>query len=129
MLKALSPFTALLVILTSTLFLTGCDKAGGQLKPEKLVAMSSETVLGKPNAELSKSIKVELLSKPEKGLLGGEGEPQPVSGVKLLAKVGKGSQIKVSPLEGTTDLGGCVEFDVQLGNSFADEFCRDRPGG
>ncbi len=122
MLKTLSSFTALLYILTLTLFLTGCDKGGSQLKPEKLVAMSSETVLGKPNAELTKSIKVELLSKPEPGLLGGEGEPHPVSGVKLVAKVGKGSQIKVSPQAGTTDLGGCVEFDVSLGNAFSDEF-------
>lgn len=122
MFKALSSFTALLYLLTSALFLSGCDKSSGHLKPEKLVAMSSETVLGKPNAELTKSIKVELLSKPETGLLGGEGEPQPVSGVKLIAKVGKGSQIKVTPLEGTTDLGGCVEFNVRLGNAFADEF-------
>ncbi len=122
MIKTLSSFPALLYILTSSLLLSGCDKADGQLKPEKLVAISSETVLGRPNAELSKSIKIELLSKPEPGVLGGKGEPHPLSGVKLVAKVEKGSTIKVTPQERTTDLGGCVEFDVRLGNAFADEF-------
>lgn len=102
--------------------ISGCDKSGAQQKPDKLVAMTSETVLGKPNAELKKSIKVELLSKPEAGLLGGEGEPHPVSGAKLMAKVAKGSQLKVAPAVATTDLGGSVEFDVTLGSTFSDEF-------
>jgi phosphate:Na+ symporter len=105
-----------------SVFLTGCDENSAKLKPDKLVVMTSETVLGKPNAELKRSIKVELLSKPEKGMLGGEGEPHPISNAKIIAKVGKKSQLKVFPPEGLTDLGGCVEFDVTLGSIFCDEF-------
>jgi len=105
-----------------TVFLTGCDETNAKLKPDKLVVMTPETVLGKPTAELKRSIKVELLSKPEKGMLGGEGEPHPVSNAKLVAKVNADSQLKVFPPVGVTDLGGCVEFDVTLGNTFSDEF-------
>ena len=120
--KSLNTRMALVYIATVTLLMSGCNKGNQKLQPDKMSAMTSETVLGKPNAELKKSIKVELLSKPVPGLLGGEGEAQPIAGAKLIAKVGKKSHIKVTPAEGITDLGGCVEFDVCLGNSFADEF-------
>lgn len=109
-------------VMVVSALLCGCDQAGEKLPPDKLIAMTSETVLAKQNADLKKSIKVELLSKPEKGLLGGAGMPQPIAGARLIAKVGKGSQIKVAPAEGVTDLGGTVEFDVTLGNTFSDEF-------
>lgn len=110
------------LVIVSVLF-SGCSQSEPQQKkPDKLVALTSETLLGKPNTELKKSIKVELLSKPERGALGGKGEPSPVPGAKLLAQVAPGSQLKVTPQEAATDLGGSVEFDLSLGNTFSDEY-------
>ena len=119
-------------IVTLTLF-CGCEKTPQGLEPDKLACVTPETVLGPPGAVIQKGCKVELVSKPVRGLLGGEGEARPVAGVKLVARAADPSSGLVAiPEEAVTDAGGNVTFDVRLGNTFGDQYldvsCADTPG-
>ena len=112
--------------------LSGCNKAPKGLEPDKFVSVTPETQHGIPGALLQKSIKVELLSRPKPGLLGGKGEPHPIAGMRLIVTpADPSSGTKAIPPEGVTDAGGNFECDVQLGAAFGDHYldvaCEDAP--
>ncbi len=120
------------VLLSSLLLLAGCDRAPRGLEPDKLVSITSETQLGLPGQTLTRGVKIELLSKTVPGLLGGKGEPHPMSDVKLIVTpADPASGTRAIPSEGRTDKGGNFEFDVQLGTAFGDHYldvaCADEP--
>jgi len=112
--------------------LSGCDKVPKGLEPDKIVSVTPETQHGLPGALLQKSIKVELLSRPKPGLLGGKGEPHPIAGMRLTVTPSDPScGTQAMPPQGVTDAGGNFECDVQLGTAFGDHYldiaCEDAP--
>jgi len=114
---------ASMLALSMFVFLTGCDKAPKGLEPEKLVLFTPETQLGLAGACSTNAIRVELLSKPVPGLLGGSGTQHPVSGAKLtVVPVVPESGIRAEPAEGVTDAGGTFTFSVVLGKTFGDQY-------
>ena len=121
-----------LALLSIALLLVGCDRIPKGMEPDKLIAITPETQLGRAGETLPKSIRVELLSKPIPGMLGGKGEPHPMMGVALVAvPIDPTSGLCATPERGLTDAGGNCEFNVKLGTRFGDQyidvFCEDAP--
>lgn len=119
-------------LLASLLLFAGCNRSPRGLEPDKIVSITAETQHGAPGALLQKCIKVEVLSKPQQGLLGGTGEPHAVAGTKLIVTpVDPASGTRALPAQGVTDAGGNCEFDVQLGTAFGDHYldisCEEAP--
>jgi len=112
--------------------LCGCEKTPNDLVADKLVCITPETMLGRPGEVIEKRCRLELLSKPVPGLLGGEGLAYPMAGVRLIARPADGaSGLTVTPEEAVTDAGGNADFEVRLGKSFGDQYldvsCADNP--
>ncbi|MDR2848985.1 MAG: Na/Pi symporter [Verrucomicrobiota bacterium] len=112
--------------------LTGCSRTPEGLEPDTLTLVTAETQLGQPGATVTNGLRLEVVSKPRPGLLGGAGERYPVGGVKLaVVPVDAASGIRATPAEGTTDAGGTFVCDVTLGRAFGDQYldivCPDAP--
>ena len=113
-------------------FASGCDRTPKGLEPEKIIPVTSETVLGQSGQKIKQACRVELMSKKIPGLLGGTGNAHAMAGVALQAvPVDPLCGLQVTPSEVVTDQGGNADFDVQLGKQFGDQyldiFCKDAP--
>ena len=120
------------LISCACLFLNGCSRSSAELIPDKIISITSETVLGQSGEELKRACRVEVLSKTVPGLLGGSGNTYPVEGVTLqAAPVDSEAGLSVTPAEIVTVAGGYACFDVQLGKKFGDQYldivCKDNP--
>jgi hypothetical protein len=114
------------VFLTSLLLIGlsgGCGKPPQGLEPDKLTLFTSETQLGPSSVTLTNGIRVELISKPVPGLLGGSGTRYPIAGERIrIVPVDPASDIRAVPADGITDRGGAFVCDVALGKTFGDQY-------
>nr|HPO38266.1 hypothetical protein [Kiritimatiellia bacterium] len=124
--------SALALLLLTGLLLTGCDRVPKGLEPEKLVLFTPETQLAPSGSVQTNAIRVELLSRAVRGLLGGKGSAHPIAGARLTVEPADPAVgIRAIPAEGVTDAGGTCSFSVELGKGFGDQYldivCADTP--
>jgi len=114
------------------LCLSGCDNVPTGLEPDKIIPVTSDTILGLPGEKIQRPCRVELMSKIVPGLLGGNGTAHAMAGVTLQAiSVDPSCGLSITPSEVVTDAGGNADFNVQLGSRFGDQYldiiCKDTP--
>ena len=77
--------------------LSGCD-SGGPLEPSRLAAVTGEEQYGPLNAALPEALRVEVLSAPGRGWLGGVKPGQPVAGARVVFRlVGNSRGARLDP--------------------------------
>lgn len=72
---------------------------------------------------------VELLGRPEAGLLGGSGSERPLAGRRLLAVAEQDSDLVLERGEFESDAGGIVRIPVQAGRKTGDQYLKLIPVG
>ncbi len=113
--------------------MAGCDPAaGGGHEPDQIKLLSPDPQYGAAGAADAKRVSIEVLTAPIAGLLGGEGVRHPVAGERLLLRpADPQSGLRPSLAEGVTDPGGRLDFEVELGPAFGDQYlevaCASRP--
>ncbi len=115
--------------------LSGCD-SGGPLEPSRLAAVTGEEQYGPLNAALPEALRVEVLSAPGRGWLGGVKPGQPVAGARVVFRlVGNSRGARLDPpgapggagsggpspeLEATTNAGGMAMAVLSTGGTAGD---------
>ena len=122
----------LFTLVVSIPLLSGCNKTPKGLEPDKIVLITPETQLGVSGSTQARGLHVELLSKPVRGLCGGNGSQYPIIGKRIrVVPVDPACGIRATPAAGMTDQGGSFTCDVTLGKTFGDQYldivCEDAP--
>lgn len=113
--------------------LAGCDfVSDSDHEPDQIRVISPDPQYGAAGAGDARQVSVEVLTAPIPGLLGGEGDRRAVAGERLLIRpADPRSGLRPSVTSGVTDKGGRIDFDVELGPGFGDQyldvFCASRP--
>lgn len=113
-------------------WLAGCDRKAAGLEPDKISFVSPDVQFGRPGETLTNAVRLEVLSLPVRGALGGTGSRKPLEGVRIKALAADaGSGIQATPAGGMTDAGGGFVCSVTLGQTFGDHYldfvCEDAP--
>lgn len=82
-----------------------------------------------PGKAFAEPVVVELLGRPEAGLLGGSGSERPLAGRRLLAVAEQDSDLVLERGEFESDAGGIVRIPVQAGRKTGDQYLKLIPVG
>ncbi|MDD5697591.1 MAG: Na/Pi symporter [Victivallaceae bacterium] len=119
-------FKILPLLFVIVLSLTACSRSDsaqtGQVDKIKILQGDEQCAL--PGEAFRKPLRLELLGPGEPGLLGGEGEPPPAVGVKVLFVPVDGSDLKLSADSTVSDAGGGVSVKVIAGRKIGDQYLR-----
>lgn len=112
---------------------TGCKPNIGTVhEPDQIRVISPDPQFGTATSNNIKQVSIEVLTAPIPGLLGGQGSRHPVIGERIMLRtIDPECGLKALIAEGTTDSGGRLNFEVQLGTRFGDQYieaiCASRP--
>jgi len=122
--KKLFKNLALSVVVVLTL--TACSKteSAKSKKVSTIKVLQGAEQCALPGEKFAKLLRVELLGKKEKGLLGGKGQSPPVSNVKVSFVVVKGSDLILSKTSAVSDAGGSVSIQLTAGSKVGDQYLK-----
>ncbi len=103
--------------------LVGCQPDETPQLPDRIRVISPDPQYGIAGSNGTKRVSVEVQSAQLPGLLGGKGVRHPLAGERLLIRsLSPESGLTASITTGLTDPGGRLDFDVELGHSFGDQY-------
>jgi Na/Pi-cotransporter len=109
------------------LFTAGCGRGEKNQTVDKIKVLQGAEQCALPGEAFVKDLRVELLGKTERGLLGGKGERPPAVGVKVAFVPVDGSDLKLSKRSALSDDGGSVTVKVTAGKKVGDQYLRIIP--
>ncbi|MCP3968379.1 MAG: hypothetical protein GY750_07725 [Lentisphaerae bacterium] len=109
------------------LFTSGCGKSGKTTKVDKIRILQGKEQCALPGEDFSKKLRLELLGKQEKGLLGGKGNRSPVANSKVLFVNVDGSDLELPKTSALSDAGGSVSIKIKAGKKVGDQYLRVIP--
>ena len=111
-----------LILSAVMLIVCGCDKNKSEEKVDVIRIVHGNDQLALPGEKFADDIKVELLSAPKKGLLGGKGSSKAVTDCVVNVSVLEGSSLQLADTQYKSDIAGVIHFPVTAGKITGDHY-------